>query len=596
MKILFENKQLNEGPGAGYTVSGTLTNVKINNVKGIEPAGKDNYGTYFEVELDAVADFVDVKADSYYYGGDIDSTPVSIIRARVNSDNEPTVEEVKDAIEGAKINVTLGGGWSHSTFDGFIEGDLNKSPSSIDTYESVLDGILFELTDERAVTYLDKAVQNENTETLYAVGYENSYEDAFENEEEAIAYAKEHGYDEVRIVYDTTHWNGDVDSEYGDTVWTNDDMEESLKEGTNNSWTHFSFESGANPYIAKTDKEAKRIIKKYGDKVKKVNDNKYIIDDKEEDLFSVNEDITDDTNDTLSGGSAKEMSNVIFDTLFNNTQHPQFDFNNVENQEVDANKGQIVFDYMGHEYRITVEEVSGQFTESTQKPLTESFDDEDRINALAEFLNIDPSEISNIYDNEFETPEGDYLVVDEDEAKELAKEDIRNLYDDLGLDSFTPDFKDWIIMNALDNEWFEDAIKESSESYVEDIEYESSSMGYENRLIEEMHDNQVLSDDDFEEGEDGEPDLTTLKDDVDIDHLKEEFIDLLVENAGNPVDYCGYNYGWDWVTQMATQHDLIDMDEVVEQCIYEDGIAHFIARYDGEEIELGNGLYAYRTN
>jgi hypothetical protein len=27
-----------------------------------------------------------------------------------------------------------------------------------------------------------------------------------------------------------------------------------------------------------------------------------------------------------------------------------------------------------------------------------------------------------------------------------------------------------------------------------------------------------------------------------------------------------------------------------------DGIAHFIARYDGEEHDLGNGLYAYRTN
>ena len=230
------------------------------------------------------------------------------------------------------------------------------------------------------------------------------------------------------------------------------------------------------------------------------------------------------------------------------------------------------------------------------KSLTEDFDEDERIQALAEYLGIDPSEISNIYDYEFETPEGDYLVVDEDEARELAEDDIRNLFDDLGLDSFTSDFKDWIIMNALDNEWFEDAVKESYEYYVEDIEDEASSIGYENRLIEEMHDHQVLSDDDFVVGEDGEPDLTTLNDDVDIDYLKEEFIDLLVENAGNPVDYCGDNFGWDWVTQMAIQNNLIDIDEVVDQCIYEDGIAHFIARYDGQEHELGNGLYAYRTN
>ena len=111
-----------------------------------------------------------------------------------------------------------------------------------------------------------------------------------------------------------------------------------------------------------------------------------------------------------------------------------------------------------------------------------------------------------------------------------------------------------------------------------------------------MHDHQVLSDDDFEEGKDGEPDLSTLKDDVDIDDKKEEFIDLLVENAGNPVDYCGDEFGWDWVTEMATQHNLIDMDEVVDQCIYLDGIAHFIATYDGKEHELGNDLFAYRTN
>ena len=593
MKILFENKQLNEGPGAGYTVSGTLTNVKVNAIKNIKEVERTDLVEY-EVELDATADFDDVSANSYYYGGTVESTPVSIERIRVEfSDGEDlTTDDIRWAIDGTKVEATLGGGWSHSKFEGIIDVDYR----SLDN--TSLTAILFKLTDERAITYLDKAVQNENTETQYGVVENHWVEAAFDTAEEAIQFAKENGYENVQELYVLIDINGDeIDTEFGDIVWTNDDMEESLKEGTNNSWTHFSFESGANPYIAKTDKEAKRIIKKYGDKVKKINDNEYVIDDKEEkDLFSVNEDITDDTNDTLSSGSAKEMSNVIFDTLFNNTQYPQFDFNKVENQEVDANKGQIVFDYMGHEYRITIEELSGQFTESTQKPLTESFDDEDRINALAEFLNIDPSEISNIYDYEYETPEGDYLVVDEDEATELAKEDIRNLYDDMGLESFTSGFRDWIIMNALDNDWFEDAIRESYEFYVEDIESESSSMGYDNRLIEEMHDHQVLSDEDFEIDEDGEPNLRELKEGIDIDDKKEEFIDLLVENAGNAVDYCGDNFGWDWVTKMATQNNLIDLEEVVNQCIYDDGIAHFIARYDGQEHDLGNGLYAYRTN
>lgn len=236
------------------------------------------------------------------------------------------------------------------------------------------------------------------------------------------------------------------------------------------------------------------------------------------------------------------------------------------------------------------------WTNDMDESLMEDISDEERIPALANYLNIPEDEIEHLWDYEYQTSEGDYLVVTEEEAEELAKEDIRNLYDDLGLESFTPSFRDWIIMNALDNDWFEEAVRESYEYYVEDIEDEASSMGYDNRLIEEMHDHQVLSDDDFEIDEDGEPNLSELKEDIDIDDLKEEFVDLLVEEAGNAVEYCGDNYGWDWVTKMATQNNLIDMNEVVDQCIYEDGVAHFIARYDGDEHELENGLYAYRTN
>lgn len=393
MKILFENKQLNEGPGAGYTISGTLTNVKINNVKSIEPAGKDNYGTYYEVELDATADFDDVKAESYYYGGNIDSTPVSIIRARINSDNEPTTEEVKDAIEDAKIKVTIGGGWSHSTFDGFIEGDLNKSPSSIDTYESVLDGILFELTDEKAVEYLDRAVQGDEEE----------------------------------------------------------DIDESSKE-------------------------------------------------------------------------------------------------------------------------------------SVAKTLTEDFNEDERIQALAKYLDIDPSEISNIYDYEFETPEGDYLVVDEDEARQLAEDNIENFIDEFGIEGFTEDFKQWIENNALDTDWFIDAVTESMEAYADDIENESSSDDrFENRLEEEMYDEDIIDDDDLENG-------------YDFDSSRFDFINRLVNNAGDPIDYCRDNFGSDWISQAAKQNNLYDIDEIVDEAINWDGVAHFIAVYDGNEIELGNGLFAYRTN
>ena len=39
-----------------------------------------------------------------------------------------------------------------------------------------------------------------------------------------------------------------------------------------------------------------------------------------------------------------------------------------------------------------------------------------------------------------------------------------------------------------------------------------------------------------------------------------------------------------------------NIDKIVDEAIKWDGIAHFISRYDGKEIDLGNGLYAYRQN
>lgn len=520
MKILLEKRSLQEGPGAGYTVSGTLTNVKVNAIKETQIVDRSSDLVEYEVELDATATFEDVRASSYYYGGTVDSTPVSIIRARVEfEEGEVTNEDVKWALEGAKIEANLGGGWSHSTFDGFVEADYRGIENA-----SYLMGVLFELTDKDAVEYLDRAVQDGYTDTLYAVVVDGVQEDAFDTPEEAINYIKQYGGDEVVTIYQTMLFNGDIDVETGDTVWTNDDMEESLNE----------------------DKK----------------DGK-----------------------TLDANAQKSLKSIM------RTANSLFNEKNIQYATTDELIS-IADKFLSLKDKVSKHNVS----ESAQKPLTESFDDEDRINALAEFLNIDPSEISNSYDYEYETPEGDYLVVDEDEATRLAEEDIESLYDDIGLDAFTPDFRDWIIMNALENDWFEDYVKESNESYVEDIEYESGSNGFDNRLIEELYDNDILTDDDFVLGEDDEPDYSQLEDYIDIEDKKSEYVDLLTYRAGDPVDYCGDNFGWDWVAEMASCHGLLDMQEVKDKCIMEDGIAHFIARYDGEEHDLGNGLYAYRTN
>ena len=47
---------------------------------------------------------------------------------------------------------------------------------------------------------------------------------------------------------------------------------------------------------------------------------------------------------------------------------------------------------------------------------------------------------------------------------------------------------------------------------------------------------------------------------------------------------------------MALINNAGSMDEFVQECIDADGRGHFVANYDGEEIELQNDYYAYRVN
>lgn len=501
MKILYENKQLNEGPGAGYTVSGTLTNVKVNNIKNIKQDGSEGNEFYYTAELDASASFDKISANSYAYGGEVPDAPVNIFRARVLWENTPpTATDIEEIISGAKIEALIGGGWSHVTFDGLIDVDYKGIENAYD-----LDSIVFEIVEPEIVTYLDKAVSGETTKLYYSAMKNHSSMEEFETEEAAIEYAQQNGCDSVKEIFITDCWNGDQDAEFGETLWVaDDDVDESLTE---------------DKHLGSDAKKAlSRIVATAGD------------------MFSGN---------NLEYATVEEL-----DSLIKNLS----------------------------DFRDAVKE-RNDFSES----LNESFDEEDRIAALAEYLGIDPSEIHNTYDYEYETPEGDYLVVDKHEARELAEDDIKNLFDDIGMDSFTTDFRDWIIRNALETDWFEDAVRESMQYYAEDIAEESDDT-YESRLVAEMVEAGCISDEDVES-----PDFDAN------DHI-DDFVAHLTAQAGDPVDYCGDNFGWDWVSQAADKNNLINMDAVVDECIELDGIAHFISRYDGEEHDLGNGLYAYRTN
>lgn len=217
--------------------------------------------------------------------------------------------------------------------------------------------------------------------------------------------------------------------------------------------------------------------------------------------------------------------------------------------------------------------------------------------ALAEHLGIDESELedSDYDENAFKYDDMEYLVLDDQEAYEATYTDIENLIDDMGLKAFSKDMQDWILKNAIDYD-FEEAYREMEESYVEDIENEGS-REFGNRLIEEMYDADILTDDDFVEYEDGEIDHETLKDEVDLNDKKEEFIDYLLDNISDFRKEFIFEFGVDEVLRLVKEgYADLDINAIVDETIRWDGRGPSLASYDGEERELDNGLFAYRVD
>lgn len=64
----------------------------------------------------------------------------------------------------------------------------------------------------------------------------------------------------------------------------------------------------------------------------------------------------------------------------------------------------------------------------------------------------------------------------------------------------------------------------------------------------------------------------------------------------NSLEYLEDNYGRDFLVHYVQENDLLNVRAIAEECVRIDGIAHFLAFYDGEEIDLGEGYVAYRRN
>ena len=196
-----------------------------------------------------------------------------------------------------------------------------------------------------------------------------------------------------------------------------------------------------------------------------------------------------------------------------------------------------------------------------------------RIEALAKLLGVEVKDLTESKYNErtFTNGEaGEYIVLTEEEAYETAEEIIKATIEDLGLEAFSEEFQEWILDNCVDSDWFDEYLEEYYCSYIDDIrDQESDYEEYETRLAEEMDDAGV--------------------------ETEEEFLDYLVENTGDAIEYFKDNLGMEEFSGVIEENDLIDWDRVIEEVISQDGVAHSIATYDGVENEVGE-YFIYRLN
>lgn len=229
----------------------------------------------------------------------------------------------------------------------------------------------------------------------------------------------------------------------------------------------------------------------------------------------------------------------------------------------------------------------------------------EKIEALAEYLDVNVDDIEELYDNTFivndedsEFYEQEFVVYTDSEADEAVKVNLENLVDDVGW-AFNLPIEDYI----RNNSWFDEAQHESNEFYARDIMSESDDV-YESRFVAECVDRGIIPTDDgwFEEDEDGK--LTIVKsigDGIDAIYDAEDFFDEFVESLDSD-----YEDSYEWFVDNFGESELkyliregrlnIDFDELADDIIRYDGRGNSLSSYDGEEHELDDDYYAYRVN
>jgi hypothetical protein len=177
---------------------------------------------------------------------------------------------------------------------------------------------------------------------------------------------------------------------------------------------------------------------------------------------------------------------------------------------------------------------------------------------------IEVKDIEKIEDNIFTINNGEeYYVLTDKEAQEVYVDLQTELINELGLEGFTEFAQQHIIDNCLNINWFNDAMIESNENYVYDLE---------------------------------EEDLQELLDEYDVE-TAEDLINEFNSQYENGYQWYKETFGIEDMQYLIDKHDLLNIDAVIEFCQEVDGRGHILASYDGieNEIEIDDiTYYIYR--
>lgn len=197
------------------------------------------------------------------------------------------------------------------------------------------------------------------------------------------------------------------------------------------------------------------------------------------------------------------------------------------------------------------------------------YDNTNLVNTLIKCDLVEDVESIEIDSNTITTDLGEYLVFyDYTDAENEAVAQCKQTIEDCGLsDSLIFEAE---IQGLINKSWFEEYWEELHEfnAYNEGIQY-------------------IATDEEMEQLENG---------DITEEEIRDNYFNMLQDSIkGQEMEEYKFQFGEQDFQDILIKEGLIDIEALATWCVDMDGVAHYLASYDGEEIE-GNGYYIYKVN